>query len=373
MRLTRSVLLSAIVSVCTLQIPHALAARDIDRFVSGSWYNPAQNGHGFSIEVAADGQVIIYWYTYHPDGTPLFLLAVGEADGDEVTADAYYNTGMRFGDFDPDDRTESPWGKIEITFHNCNSATVEYDSDFQHNGQAFGSGSFPIQKLVSIDQLQCQNDARGGIYEGLIYSENDDQIYYGYALVGPGGQMAAYSDGGVGVFGEAEVSGISLEFFGTAVSLDPDAPDSRSISGNGDLSPEYRLFSFFDIQGGDSGWSDLYASPALYRRGLTLAELAGSYDVSNAFTGITGTATLAGNGTITGSDELGCQYSGNVSIPDTRFNLFEVTFTISSCSGYNGTYEGLGSQIDWFYVDDARGLRVLATDGEFGFMLLGNK
>ena len=47
MRLTRSVLLIAIASVGTLQFPHtALAARDIDRFVSGSWYNPAQNGHG---------------------------------------------------------------------------------------------------------------------------------------------------------------------------------------------------------------------------------------------------------------------------------------------------------------------------------------
>lgn len=374
MAMTRKLVLFTVLFLAAALVPATgFSARSIDRFLTGSWYNPAQSGHGFSIEVAANGQVVVYWYTYHPDGTPTFILAVGQAQGDTVVADAWYNTGMRFGVFDPAERTESPWGTIKITFHSCSSATVEYASSFQHDGVAFGSGSFPIQRLVTIDQLQCQNDARAGIYEGLVYSDLDNAIYYGYVLVAPGGEMAAYSDGGVGVFGQAQVAGGALNFSGTAVSLNPDAIDAATITGDGDFSAEHRLFAFYDIAGGDSGWGDFYATPALYRRGLTLAALAGSYDVRNAFTGFTGTATLAANGSITGSDVLGCQYAGNVSIPDTRFNLFEVSFTISNCPGYNGVYEGLGSQIDWFFVDDAQGLRVLVTDGEFGFMLLGNK
>jgi hypothetical protein len=106
---------------------------------------------------------------------------------------------------------------------------------------------------------------------------------------------------------------------------------------------------------------------------LTLPDLAGNYDVRNPITGFTGNATISNNGTINGSDELGCQYAGNLSIPDTRFNLFEVTVTISNCPGYNATYEGLGSQIDWIFVDDRRGLRVLVTDGNFAFLLLADK
>jgi hypothetical protein len=358
---------------CALLVTANISARDIDRFLSGSWYNPAQNGHGFSVEVSANGLVVLYWYTYHPDGSPAFILAVGQANGNSVTADAYYNTGMRFGVFDPGERMELPWGNITITFHDCHSATVEYDSTFEHDGEPFGSGSFPIQRLVSIDQLQCQEDRRAGIYEGNIYSSFDDETYYGFVLVAPGGHFAAYSDGGLGVFGNIGVNGATLSASGVAVSLDPDASFSGPFSGDGDFSAEYRLFSFYDITEGDSGYGDFYASPALYRRMITLADLAGSYAVRNPITGFTGNATIMNNGSITGADELGCQYAGNITIPDTRFNLFEAAVTISSCPGFNATYEGLGSQIDWFVVDDGRGLRVLVTDGNFGFLLLANK
>jgi hypothetical protein len=197
---------SAFWFACALLVTAHVSARDIDRFLSGSWYNPAQSGHGFSVEVSANGQVVFYWYTYHPDGTPTFIIAAGQAQGNKVTAEAFYNTGMHFGVFDPDERTESPWGTITITFHDCHSATVEYSSTFEHDSMAFGSGSFPIQRLVSIDQLQCQEDRRAGIYEG------------------------------------------------------------------------------------NNGYGDFYASSVLYRRMITLADLAGGYAVRNPITGFTGNA-----------------------------------------------------------------------------------
>lgn len=360
-------------ALLTLFIPADADARNIDRFLTGSWYNPAQSGHGFSLEVGANGLVVIYWYTYHPDGTPTFILAVGEAEGMSATAVGYYNTGMRFGVFDPNERMESEWGTLTVTFHNCNSATVEYDSTFVHGGQAFGSGSFPIQRLVTIDQLQCQEDPRAGIYEGLVFSALDNQSYYGFALVAPGGRFAAFSGGGVAIFGEFEVNGLSLDASGTAVSLDPNALSTGDLTGNGEFSPEYRLFSFYEIKGGDEGFGDFYAVPALYRRMTTLPGLAGTYEVVNPITGFGGQATIMNNGHIAGSDDLGCDYNGNISIPDTRFNIFEISVTVSDCPGFNATYEGLGEQIDWFTVEDRRGLRVLATDGNWGFLLLANK
>jgi hypothetical protein len=369
----RALLFCILCSVSILFIPGEASARNIDRFLSGSWYNPAQNGHGFSIEIGANGLVVIYWYVYHPDGTPMFILAVGQASGMSVTATAYYNTGMRFGVFDPSERMESEWGSITITFHNCNSATVEYDSDFVHGGQPFGSGSFPIQKLVTIDQLECQEDRRAGIYEGIVFSALDGREYYGFALVAPGGEFAVYSEGGVAAFGTIQVNGISLTASGTAVSLDPNNLSSGAINGDGDFSAEYRLFSFYEIAGGDEGFGDFYAVPALYRRPISMGALAGTYEVANPVTGFGGTAIIMNNGNLTGMDELGCQYAGHVSIPDTRFNIFEISLTVSSCPGFNATYQGLGEQIDWNVVEDRRGLRVLASDGNWGFLLLGNK
>jgi len=373
MSIFRNFLLCLLCAISASVLPASASAHNIDRFLSGSWNYPAQDGHGFSIEVGPDGLVVIYWYVYHPDGTPMFIVAVGQAVGMSVTATAYYNTGMRFGVFDPSERMESEWGTITITFHGCNSATVDFDSTFVHHGQPFGSGSFPIQKLVTIDELQCQDDPRAGIYEGIVFSSMDDREYYGFALVAPGGAFAAYSEGGMAVFGTITTSGIDLQATGSAVSLDPNNQFASQLTGDGDFSADYRLFTFFQITAGDQGFGDFYAAPALYRRMTTLSGLAGSYSVRNAFTGYAGQATITGKGHVSGSDELGCQYSGNIAIPDTRFNVFEIAVVISNCPGFNGSYEGLGEQIDWYRVDDRKGLRVLASNGNWGFLFLANK
>ncbi len=351
-------------------MPMNVEARNIDRFMSGSWYNPAQDGHGFSIEVGSDGLVVIYWYTYHPDGTPLFILAVGQAVGMSVTATAFYNTGMRFGVFDPTERMESEWGTVTVTFHDCRSGTVQYNSAFMHGGQTFGSGSFPIQKLVTIDHLQCQDDVRAGTYEGRVFSSIEGRDYFAFALISPGGEFVSYSDGGLAAFGSLSLSGGFFSATGTTVSLDPDATFSGGFSGVGELAQEYRLFAIYEVEDGDSGFADFYASPTLHRRPTTMARLAGNYDVHNPTTGFVGTATIMTNGSIVGSDELGCQYSGNVTIPDSRFNLFDARVVISSCPGFDGTYDGLGSQIDWFEFHDSAALRVLVSDGNFGFLLI---
>jgi hypothetical protein len=42
---------------------------------SGSWYNPDQSGHGLSVEVVNSETLLIYWNTYHPDGTLAYQAA----------------------------------------------------------------------------------------------------------------------------------------------------------------------------------------------------------------------------------------------------------------------------------------------------------
>ena len=75
------------------------SAIDIKPSLSGSWFNPDQNGHGLSVEVLEDNKTLIYWYVYHPDGTPMFLITVGNNSGNRTSGETYYQTGMRFGDF----------------------------------------------------------------------------------------------------------------------------------------------------------------------------------------------------------------------------------------------------------------------------------
>ncbi len=78
--------------------------------------------------------------------------------------------------------------------------------------------------------------------------------------------------------------------------------------------------------------------------GVTLAELGGTYTMD--VTGVFRTSvTISADGTITGSDETGCVFNGNVVIPDTQYNVYEVSYTAANCpdSQRNGQYSGLGA------------------------------
>jgi hypothetical protein len=72
---------------------------------SGSWYNPGQSGHGFSIEFGqlTDGTPlgVVYWYTYDDQGNPIFMLGNGIPDGNHLEVTFESPVGMVYGEFDP--------------------------------------------------------------------------------------------------------------------------------------------------------------------------------------------------------------------------------------------------------------------------------
>ena len=340
-------------------------AIDVNRYLSGSWYNPSQDGHGLSVEILPDDRAVIYWFAYHPDGSPTFIIAIGENTGNKVTADAYYNSGMKFGEFNPADRTQVPWGSISLTFHSCSSATLQYDSTIEHNGEPYGSGSIALTRLASIDGLQCAPTAPAGLYQGNFYSEVLHQIIPGVAAIAPNGEFAAVSFDSMAAVGNWSVNGKTFSGNGAAVSAHPNLAFSGNLSISGQISPEYRLVGSYKVTGGDHGTFDLYATPELYRRQISLAGLAGDYSAQNLVSGATGNASISQAGKLSGFDSLGCQYDGQITIPDTQFNLFQVSVTVNNCGSSDGNYEGYGNQVDYFNLDDGRGLQLMATNGQY--------
>ena len=340
-------------------------ARDIDRYLSGSWYNPQQAGHGFSVEVLSSSRTLIYWYVYHPDGTPTFIIADGINTGNRVAAQAYYNTGMIFGEFDPGDRVQTPWGSLTLTWHSCNSATLQYDSDIDYNGEPWGSGSISLTRLANIEGVQCAPNPYAGLYQGNFYSEVLNQVIPGFAAIAPNGEFAAVSfDAMVGV-GNYSVNGKNFSGSGIAVSADSDFTFSSNLSLSGQIGQGYAMWGNYTIVGGDRGSFEFYANSELYRRGISLAEIAGSYTAENIVSGGKGTATISASGQITASDSFGCSYQGQLSVPDPQFNLVEMSVTVSNCGVSNGTYEGYGAQIDYFNLEDKRAIRLVGTNGQF--------
>jgi hypothetical protein len=124
----------------------------IDAGFTGGWYNPAQSGHGFNIEVLPNGGLLAYWYVFDSAGTPAWIVAQGEIDGDVAVLEAYRVSGGAFPpDFDPDAITRDPWGEISFTFTDCNNGHVAWDSI----DPGFADGEMDVVRLTLPAGLAC--------------------------------------------------------------------------------------------------------------------------------------------------------------------------------------------------------------------------
>lgn len=123
-----------------------------EALLSGSWYDPTHNGEGYNVEVLVDGQVVVYWFSYDPDGNRRWFFGKGEIlDGKLVFDDMQTTSGGIFGpDFDPTTVDFKPWGTLELDL-NCNNGTATYNS----TEEGFGSGTLNVVRLTHIDQLGC--------------------------------------------------------------------------------------------------------------------------------------------------------------------------------------------------------------------------
>ena len=74
------------------------------------------DGEGYNVEVLINGQVVVYWFSYDPEGKRRWFFGLGEIrEGKLVFDEMLTSSGGIFGpDFDPDDVDFKPWGSLEL-------------------------------------------------------------------------------------------------------------------------------------------------------------------------------------------------------------------------------------------------------------------
>jgi hypothetical protein len=124
---------------------------------SGSWYSPERSGEGFNVEVLEPdagnqrARILVYWYTYTPDGSgeQVWLTGVGEFDADNGLAanvPLHYTEGGRFASpLNPGLVERRPWGSIRIRFEwsSCTDGRVHWFPD----DPAWPTGDYAIRRL----------------------------------------------------------------------------------------------------------------------------------------------------------------------------------------------------------------------------------
>ena len=122
---------------------------------TGSWYDPAQSGHGLFVEVLPDNAFLAAWFTFNPAGTAQsWFLGVGTYSGDAATVTSVLQpTGGRWiPNFDPSRVTNNPWGSLKFTFTDCNHGKVEFSSTLP----GYGTGYMNLTRLTQPAMLACQ-------------------------------------------------------------------------------------------------------------------------------------------------------------------------------------------------------------------------
>ena len=99
----------------------------LDSRFNGSWYDPATNGQGFSMEVLEErGQVVSYWYTYTETGEKRWFLLQGEVVDGVGDVTVYETEGGRFLQSDPVVLNE--WGSGRFIPQDCDHMNLEIES-----------------------------------------------------------------------------------------------------------------------------------------------------------------------------------------------------------------------------------------------------
>jgi len=325
---------------------------NISSSYSGSWYNSAQDGHGLNVATLNETRTLVYWYVYHTDGTPMFLITVGTNDGNSTSGTTYYHTGMKFGSFNPDDNEQTVWGTSTVTFHDCNSATLEYSAD----DPAYGSGTIPMTRLTFVSGIKCSDSPLHGNYNGNW--TDSGEVGYGLAVLFENGDLFTYSESdefaSVSV-GEWWVTGSdSFQFDATGHSVNG---GTTVISGSGSFSED-------DLTATYTGGGKLFATPIQsFQHGLTTAKMAGSYDIYDWNDMVVGSVTIQDNGIITGADIEGCQLNGTFVVPNVHFN--QAYLRDASISGCGDTVYGEGAAV---YRNATDEIVIAAVDGWTGYI-----
>jgi len=120
--------------------------------LSGSWYDPTHSGEGYILEILADQRVLVFWFSFDPQGNRRWFTGIGEIQGNTLVFNEMLTThGGIFGDdFDPTTVVREPWGTLELDLQ-CDSGTAS----FIPSEAGFPAGALNLIRLTFLEGFSC--------------------------------------------------------------------------------------------------------------------------------------------------------------------------------------------------------------------------
>lgn len=193
-----------------------------------------------------------------------------------------------------------------------------------------------------------------GLWEGTVNYSNGTSSE-AYALIAPDGEARFIADGEQAKLQITQEGGkftATIKSFGTMSDTGTASGELSKNTFTGEANFNGSVTSNFSFE------KSPYSSD-----GASLDIIKGNYTNTNFSSSI----AIDADGLISGSDTLGCQYNGNISVPDSSVNVYKVTFTVSSCGDYNGETSGLATYVQLYSDSTQKGLIYQVDNGVFSF------
>jgi hypothetical protein len=177
-----------------------------DAGLSGSWFNPSEAGHGFSMQWMSRDEALIIWYTYDRDGNQKWLIGVGSRDDEQIVfPEMAVTSGARFGEaFDPQDVEQQPWGMLALEL-DCSTGVIAWEA----TESGYDTGTLELERLTGLTRPACpvQRPRLSDLYEFEITevpvpipdgTPGQPQIHYHAEAMAEDGTVAGYDNAGRG-------------------------------------------------------------------------------------------------------------------------------------------------------------------------------
>ena len=133
----------------------ASSAQALNMCDSGSWYEPASNGQGLSVEISNTRHknkpnVVVYYYTYAEPGLPIWVVGVGNQSGNYVGLDFAFFWNMSPPYFNSGDLLQEDGGTGTFTLKSSKTATFTYDPSPLMRELGHTYQTFYLEKLFDI-------------------------------------------------------------------------------------------------------------------------------------------------------------------------------------------------------------------------------
>jgi Tol biopolymer transport system component len=135
-------------------VPGNDRAGEIPACISGTWFNPAQDGQGLQIQ-KIDGNpasLVAIWYSYN-QARQFWLLGQGAINGQGATLAMRAYTGAQFPpEFRTADVAGSAWGNVQFSRTGNDSARIQWTP----TAAGFSAGSMDLVRLSGLTGRPCE-------------------------------------------------------------------------------------------------------------------------------------------------------------------------------------------------------------------------